>query len=33
MDNLKSRIVARVIVTGGTFVTLLSVVGAGRKWT
>jgi hypothetical protein len=32
MDNLKSRLVARVIVTGGTFITLVSVVGAGRKW-
>jgi hypothetical protein len=32
MDNFKSRLLARVIVTGGTFVTLVSVVGAGRKW-
>ena len=27
MDNFKSRLLARVIVTGGTFVTLVSVVG------
>jgi hypothetical protein len=33
MGSLKSRLVARVIVTGGTLVTLVSVVGAGRKWT
>jgi hypothetical protein len=33
MDALKSRLVARIIISGGTFVTLVSVVGAGRKWT
>jgi hypothetical protein len=32
MDNLKTRVVARLIVSGGTLIALASVVGAGRKW-
>jgi hypothetical protein len=32
MNGVKARILARVIVSGGAFVTLVSVVGAGRKW-
>jgi hypothetical protein len=33
MDNLKSRLLARAIISSGTLITLVTVVGAGRKWT
>jgi hypothetical protein len=32
MDNMKSQVVTRVLASAGTIVTLISVVGAGKKW-
>lgn len=32
MGNLKNSVVSRVLVSAGTVVTLVSIVGAGRKW-
>jgi len=32
MENLKNSVMARVLVSAGTVVTLVSIVGAGRKW-
>jgi len=32
MDTLKSRLIARAIISAGSIATLAAVVGAGRKW-
>ena len=32
MDEMKNRVVTRVLLSAGTLVTLVSVVEAGRKW-
>ena len=32
MSDLKSSVVTRVLASAGTVVTLVAVVGAGRKW-
>jgi len=33
MKNLTSGLMIRAMVSAGTVVTLVSIVGAGRKWT
>ena len=32
MKNLTTGIVIKAMVSAGTMVTLISIVGAGRKW-
>lgn len=32
MENIKNSVVTRVLISAGTVVTLVSIVGAGRKW-
>jgi len=32
MEGVKNSVVTRVLVSAGTVVTLVSIVGAGRKW-
>jgi len=32
MENMKNSVLTRVLVSAGTVVTLVSIVGAGRKW-
>jgi hypothetical protein len=32
MNQLKHRVTSRVLASAGTLVTLVAVVGAGRKW-
>ena len=32
MEGIKTAVISRVLISAGTVVTLVSVVGAGRKW-
>jgi hypothetical protein len=32
MQGMKSQITSRILASAGTVVTLVAVVGAGRKW-
>ena len=32
MQNMKSNVTSRLLASAGTIVTLVAVVGAGRKW-
>ncbi len=32
MQNMKSNVTSRLLASAGTLVTLVMVVGAGRKW-
>jgi len=32
MDQMKNQVITRVLASAGTIVTLVAVVGAGRKW-